>query len=138
MVFLILFLSSTVAWEGYQVLAIPAPTINSICEPGACTSSTCTYYVYLDSIITNTTLIKNCQTGANDFSASTTSAALQAMFTYIATAPTPLPIPPGNLPTGPQFKIQFAAQNFYFNTKVTINVNNPNYGISLLDRKSVV
>src|SRR6267143_5568108 len=91
---LIILTASTAFYFGH-VLAIPAPGINSICEPGACTSQDCSYYVYRNSILTNdnTTLIKNCTTGANDFLGASTDVALQSLFNYLATVAQPNPIP---------------------------------------------
>lgn len=55
--------SGLIVW--HFASAIPAPTTNSTCEPGACSSEPCSYKFYND---TNTILGKNCKTGANDYS----------------------------------------------------------------------
>lgn len=47
---------------------------------------------------------------------------LQNLFDNLAARPNPTPTPPGGLPTGPQFKVQFKEGNFYFSKPVTINM----------------
>lgn len=67
--------SSLLVWR--FTLAIPAPSRNSICEPGGCTTVPCTYDVYID---TSSYLGKNCKTGVNDFKETT----LQAILTDVS------------------------------------------------------
>jgi len=120
---LIILTASTAFYFGH-VLAIPAPSINSVCEPGACTSQDCSYYVYRNQILANdiTTLIKNFTTGANDFLGSSADVALQSLFNFLATVPQPTPIPPGGTNQGATFVIVFGVGVFYINAPVTINL----------------
>src|SRR5256885_14345501 len=78
------------------VFSIPAANINCVCEPGACSSQDCSYYVYRNQILANdnTTLIKNCQTGANDYSGSPLPVAFQRLFHFLAAVSQRTRIPP--------------------------------------------
>jgi len=119
---IIILLSVTVGWESYLVMGIPAPTTPAVIEPGSLKNA-CSYDVYLDSAAASpTTMIKNCVTGANDFSGATADIALQAMFNFIATVANANPAPPGGVPVGPQFVINFSPGNYYLASVVTINV----------------
>src|SRR2546427_3869413 len=100
------------------VFSIPAANINSVCEPGACSSQDCSYYVYRNQILANdnTTLIKNCQTGANDYSGSSSDVALQSLFNFFATFPQANPVPPTGTNQGTTFAMSFGIGGLYINT----------------------
>jgi len=66
MVLAIIFLASTVAWEGYIALAVPAGSTNSICEPGGCASgSPFSFTVYTDG---SSFLVSKSKGGGNAYS----------------------------------------------------------------------
>lgn len=125
--------ASVVIW--HFASAIPASNINSVCEPGGCSAQACTYYIYRDTTLsfvnTNTTLARNCTTGANDFKESTTDALLQDVFNFWATQPQQVPLPPPGTQPYPPLVLLFAPDSFYITHTVVVNFPTTNGGMAL-------
>src|SRR5256885_17002597 len=115
--------ASLITW--HFASAIPAANINSICEPGGCSSQDCSYYIYKDTVTmdanTNVTFAKNCVTGANDFTEQNSGSLIQDVMNTIAATPVPSHLPPGGVGGGAQFSIVFGVGYFYIPATITVN-----------------
>src|SRR5205809_4962534 len=114
-VFLILIVASGSFYAGL-VVGTPAPNITTVITPGSNTTLN-SYTVYKDGA---TTLIRNDDTGDNDYSGTDTATVLQSLFTFIAGVSIPAQ-PIGGVPAdGTQFSVGFQDGNYYFSTMMTI------------------